>query len=82
MLPWAAAVATPAAKRTPIERFEFAEVLNLKGKTQIGRSKAVGWADNLANDFEPSAPVTRDTKAATSQARKSSAERRSTKTAR
>ncbi len=83
MLPCAAAFAAGSAARAPIERFEFTEVLNLKGKAQIGRSKVTTWSDELVKDFQLKVPVAQDTtKAATPQARKSSVERRSTTAAR
>lgn len=50
-IPTGATLATLAAKRAPIERFEFSEVLNLKGNAQIGRHKFHTWADALVSDY-------------------------------
>jgi hypothetical protein len=52
-IPTGATLATLAAKRSPIERFEFSEVLNLKGNAQVGRHKFQTWADSLSSNYQP-----------------------------
>ena len=83
LLPGAAAFAAAFGARAPIERFEFTEVLNLKGKAQIGRSKVTTWADELVMEFQLSAPTAQDAaKTVAPPSSKSSAQRHSTKAVR
>jgi hypothetical protein len=54
-IPTGATLATLANKRSPIEKFEFSEILNLKDNDHVGRHRFQTWADALSSNYQPNA---------------------------